>query len=115
MLLKIETQSCNDLQQLTSALRRPDISWLQENGRAASPQTCRLHVGHLTRNVNDAHIKEIFGTFGALKSVELAIDRVVNLPRGFAYVEFENRADAEKAKAHMHGGQLDGNVLRCEK
>ncbi len=80
--------------------------------RASSPQTCRLHVARLTRNVNEDHIKEIFGTFGTVKSVELAIDRVVNLPRGFAYVEFEERADAEKARMAMDGGQLDGNYLR---
>lgn len=38
--------------------------------------------------------------------------QVVNLPRGFAYVEFKEREDAEKARAHMDGGQLDGNVIR---
>lgn len=38
--------------------------------------------------------------------------QVVNLPRGFAYVEFANREDAERARSHMDGGQLDGNVLR---
>lgn len=57
-------------------------------------------------------MREVFGSFGPLKSVELAIDRAVNLPRGFAYVDFEAREDAVRAQAHMHGGQLDGNVLR---
>ena len=41
------------------------------------------------------------------------MDRVVGLPRGFAYVEYETRADAERAKLHMDGGQLDGNVITC--
>jgi len=48
----------------------------QANGRAASPQTCKLHVGHLTRNVNEAHIREIFAAFGPLAGVELAMDKV---------------------------------------
>ena len=39
--------------------------------------------------------------------------QTVNLPRGFAYVEYKTREDAEKARMHMDGGQLDGNVLRC--
>ncbi len=43
----------------------------------------------------------------------MAMDRVVGLPRGFAYVEYETRADAERAKLHMDGGQLDGNVITC--
>ena len=38
---------------------------------------------------------------------------MVDLPRGFAYVEYETRAEAEKAKLHMDGGQLDGNVITC--
>ncbi len=50
-----------------------------QDGGASEP--ARLHVGHLTRNITEEHVHEIFGTFGKLKSVELAIDRVVNLPR----------------------------------
>ncbi|KAI7839110.1 hypothetical protein COHA_007115 [Chlorella ohadii] len=73
---------------------------------AAEGGPTRLHVGHLTRNVTEAHVREIFGTFGKLRSVELAIDKVVNLPRGFAYVEFETRAAADKARGHMDGGQV---------
>ena len=47
----------------------------QANGRASSPVTTRLHLGHLTRNVTEEHIQEIFSTFGTLKSVELSIDK----------------------------------------
>jgi RNA recognition motif-containing protein len=80
----------------------------------AATKTTRLHIGRLTRNVTQEHIHEIFSTFGKLKSVEVAIDKVVNLPRGFAYVVYETRKDAEKARQYMDGGQLDGNVLRYE-
>jgi len=71
-----------------------------------------LHVGHLTRNVQAEHIQEIFSTFGTVKHVELAMDKAVNLPRGFAYVEFSKRSEAEDAQRLMDGGQLDGNQLR---
>ncbi|KAL6766810.1 SRS3 [Auxenochlorella protothecoides x Auxenochlorella symbiontica] len=74
----------------------------------------RLHVGHLTRNVTTAHVREIFGTFGELKEVEVAVDRAVNLPRGFAYVEYKSHEDAEKARDHMDGGQLDGNLVTVQ-
>lgn len=85
---------------------------MQENGLPDQPQTHRLHVGHLTRNVTEAHVREIFANFGTLKSVELALDKVVMLPRGFAYVEYETKEDAAQAKLHMDGGQLDGNIVR---
>ena len=71
-----------------------------------------MHVGHLTRNVQAEHIQEIFSTFGTVKHVELAMDKAVNLPRGFAYVEFSKRSEAEDAQRLMDGGQLDGNQLR---
>lgn len=84
---------------------------MQEN-TAPEAETSRLHVGHLTRNVQAEHIQEIFSTFGTVKHVELAMDKAVNLPRGFAYVEFSKRSEAEEAQRLMDGGQLDGNQLR---
>lgn len=86
-------------------------SVFQEN-KAPEAETSRLHVGHLTRNVQQEHIHEIFSTFGTVKHVELAMDKAVNLPRGFAYVELSKRSEAEEAQRLMDGGQLDGNQLR---
>lgn len=83
----------------------------QEN-KAPEAETSRLHVGHLTRNVQQEHIHEIFSTYGTVKHVELAMDKAVNLPRGFAYVELSKRSEAEEAQRLMDGGQLDGNQLR---
>lgn len=85
-----------------------------ERPRDLSPQsaTCRLHVANLTRNVTEAHVSEIFGLYGAIKAVELPIDRAVSLPKGFAYVEYESRADAEKARRYMDGGQIDGSTVK---
>ena len=34
---------------------------------AEEQQVTRLHVGRLTRNVTEAHVHEIFSTFGKLK------------------------------------------------
>lgn len=88
---------------------------VQENGRAASPadlrHKTRLTVTHLTRNVKEGHVREIFSNFGELKSVELALDRMLGLPRGYATVEFVLHEDAVKAQLHMDGGQLDGKIL----
>ena len=35
--------------------------------------------------------------------MEIAWDKKVNLPRGFAYVEFEKHDEAEKARISMDG------------
>ncbi|EEC12203.1 RNA binding protein, putative [Ixodes scapularis] len=76
------------------------------------PRPCKIHVGRLTRNVTRDHLLEIFGCYGTVKGVELPPDRTHgHLSRGFAYVEFENPADAERAMRHMDGGQIDGQEV----
>lgn len=35
----------------------------------------------------------------------------VNLPRGFAYVEYATKEEAEAARDHMDAAQVDGNVI----
>jgi RNA-binding protein with serine-rich domain 1 len=57
-------------------------------------------------------VREIFGAYGELKSCTLAVDERVQLPKGYAVVEFAQREDAERAKDYMDGGQLDGNVIQ---
>ncbi|KAE8706151.1 Serine/arginine-rich splicing factor SR45 [Hibiscus syriacus] len=77
--------------------------------RKTSPirESLVLYVDSLSRNVNE-------GNFGEVANVDLAMDRVLNLPRGYGYVEFKTRADAEKALLYMDGAQIDGNVVRAK-
>ena len=37
------------------------------DGAGEQDEVTRLHVGRLTRNVKEEHVREIFGTFGKLK------------------------------------------------
>ncbi|KAI8553140.1 hypothetical protein RHMOL_Rhmol06G0321700 [Rhododendron molle] len=84
--------------------------------RKPSPvlQSLELHVDQLSRNVNEAHLREIFSNFGDVVKVRLAMDSAVNLSKGYGYVEFKMRADAEKAQIYMDGAQIDGNVVRAK-
>ncbi|GKC80753.1 serine/arginine-rich splicing factor SR45 isoform X2 [Tanacetum coccineum] len=76
------------------------------------PESLVLHIGQLTRNVNENHLREIFGNFGEVVHVRLAMDPTVNLPRGSGYVEFKTRSGAEKGQLHMDGAQIDGKVVQ---
>eukprot|EP00002_Diphylleia_rotans_P022069 TRINITY_DN4314_c0_g3_i3.p1 TRINITY_DN4314_c0_g3~~TRINITY_DN4314_c0_g3_i3.p1 ORF type:complete len:169 (-),score=14.67 TRINITY_DN4314_c0_g3_i3:189-695(-) len=88
-----------------SADRRP------RRPRSPSPVK-ELTISDLSRNVTAEHLREIFSTFGPLRSVKRPMDTRVNLPRGYAYVEYESRADAEKARTAMDEGQIDGRVVK---
>ncbi|ELT89736.1 hypothetical protein CAPTEDRAFT_156845 [Capitella teleta] len=80
--------------------------------RSPTPRSCKVHVARLTRNVNKEHVTEIFSVYGTVKHVEMLVDRFhPEFCRGFAYVEYENADDAEKAVKHMDGGQIDGQEV----
>merc|ERR1719238_257944 len=78
-----------------------------------TPKTT-LQVSNLTRNCKEDHLKEIFGNFGKVMAVHLAIDKEVALPKGYGYVDYEHKDEADAALASMNGGQIDGNVIKIE-
>lgn len=72
----------------------------------------RIHLSRLTKNVNKAHLLEIFKSYGPIKNVEISTDRYhPHLSRGSAFLEFEKAEDAEKAIKYMDGGQIDGQEI----
>lgn len=75
------------------------------------PITRKIIVEKLTKNVTEAHIREIFGTYGKIESIHMPLNRRFNINRGLCYIEYDSATDADKAIANMHEGQLDGNVL----
>ncbi|KAL8429088.1 hypothetical protein ACSSS7_006795 [Eimeria intestinalis] len=77
-------------------------------------RSCTLNVSSLSRNVKESHLREVFGLYGVIRSCEIAIDKKADIPKGYAYVEFDSQREAENALRHLHGGVLDGKVLRVE-
>merc|ERR1711870_77710 len=61
-----------------------------------------LRISNLSRNVNEDHLREIFGNYGKIKEASLVIDKDVGIPTGFATVEFVSDHDAERAISHFN-------------
>jgi RNA recognition motif-containing protein len=57
----------------------------------------RLFVGNLPYDANEAEVREFFAQAGTVTFVHLPVDRETGRPRGFAFVEFAERAQAESA------------------
>ncbi|TGZ46562.1 hypothetical protein CRM22_011082 [Opisthorchis felineus] len=77
------------------------------------PPFTRILVEKLTRNINKAHITEIFSVWGKIHSVDMPPDRLhPEFSRSYAYVTFENPSSAADAVNFMNGGQIDGEVVR---
>ncbi|KAL1636525.1 hypothetical protein SLS56_001108 [Neofusicoccum ribis] len=80
----------------------------------AAPQpaaTAAIVVEKLTKNVNEDHLREIFGAYGRIQDLDMPINRQFMTNRGTAYIMYGDAPSAEAAIAHMHEAQLDGAVL----
>ncbi|XP_074248554.1 RNA-binding motif protein, Y chromosome, family 1 member B-like [Saimiri boliviensis] len=73
----------------------------------------RLCIGGLTREANEKMLKAVFGRHGPLSEVLLLKYRSGKC-RGFAFVAFENLADAEHATRDLNGKFLDGKAIKVE-
>jgi RNA recognition motif-containing protein len=62
----------------------------------------RLFVGNLAYDVTEADVRAHFAAVGPLSSLYLPMDRTTGKPRGFAFVEFSTRANAEDAMRRLH-------------
>ena len=57
----------------------------------------RLFVGNLAYSTTEADLRTYFGAVAPPSQVVLPVDRETGRPRGFAFVEFIDRAHAEQA------------------
>ena len=71
----------------------------------------RLFVGNLAYDVTEAELVEFFSASGKPLSVRLLTDRETGKPRGFAFVEFSDAAQAEEAIRRFHQQVFKGRPL----
>lgn len=71
----------------------------------------RLFVGNLSYATTEADLRTYFGTIAAPSQVVLPVDRETGRPRGFAFVEFQDRAHAEQAIQKFNGQVFNGRPL----
>ncbi|RMZ76687.1 hypothetical protein DV738_g4851, partial [Chaetothyriales sp. CBS 135597] len=71
----------------------------------------KIVVEKLTKNVTEAHLSEIFGSYGRIESIDLPLNRQFMTNRGTAYILYDHPSGSESAIAHMHEAQLDGAVI----
>jgi RNA recognition motif-containing protein len=71
----------------------------------------RLFVGNLSRDVTDAELRAAFEPFGTLTSAEVVKDKFGGGSKGFAFVEFADKAQAEAAIAGLHQKPFKGQSM----
>ena len=71
----------------------------------------RLFVGNLSYATTEADLRSYFSTVAAPSQVVLPVDRETGRPRGFAFVEFQDRGHAEAAIQKFNGQVFNGRPL----
>jgi cold-inducible RNA-binding protein len=71
----------------------------------------RLFVGNLPYSATEGDIRQHFGTVGDPMQVVIPTDRDTGRPRGFAFVDYDDRGVAERAIQQLHGQPFKGRPL----
>ena len=71
----------------------------------------RLFVGNLSYATTEADLRSYFGTIAPPSQVVVPVDRETGRPRGFAFIEFQDRAHAEQAIQRFNGQVFYGRPL----
>ncbi len=71
----------------------------------------KLYVGNLSYSTTEDDLRTLFAQAGTVKSVSLIKDRDSGRSKGFAFVEMETQAEAEKAIAQFNGSLLNERAI----
>ena len=70
-----------------------------------------IYVGNLSHDVTEEDLRQTFGDFGQVESVNIIKDRFSGESRGFGFVEMPSRKEAQSAIASLNGKNLKGRAM----
>lgn len=71
----------------------------------------KLFIGHLSSQVGERELEQLFGAYGAVRSAEVIMDRTTKQSKGFGFVEMESDQDAAAAIAALNGKEIEGKTV----
>ncbi|KAI9809685.1 MAG: Protein phosphatase PP2A regulatory subunit B [Sarcosagium campestre] len=72
------------------------------SGSANQPHSASLYVGELEPSVTEAMLFELFSSIGQVASIRVCRDAVTRRSLGYAYVNYNNTADGERALEELN-------------
>ena len=70
-----------------------------------------IYIGNLPYTATETEISELFAQHGTVHSVKLITDRDTGRPRGFGFVEMDDKEALTSIEA-LNGADLGGRALR---
>lgn len=72
-----------------------------------------LRVTNLSEDATEADLWELFARFGRVNRIYVGKDQDTGLCKGFAFVSFDDKAEAMKAMAKIDRLPYDNQLLSC--
>lgn len=73
-----------------------------------------LRVTNISEETSEDDLRELFGMYGRIKRCYLAKDRETGRGRGFAFISFQDRREAQHAMEKLQGHGYDHLILKIE-
>ncbi|KAF4304140.1 E3 ubiquitin-protein ligase pub1 [Botryosphaeria dothidea] len=92
------------------------VNWAYQSNNQPKEDTSNhfhIFVGDLSNEVNDEVLLQAFSAFGAVSEARVMWDMKTGRSRGYGFVAFRERSDAEKALSSMDGEWLGSRAIRC--
>lgn len=77
-------------------------------------QDASLRITNLSEDVREGDLQSLFGHYGRLQRVYLAKDQTTGASRGFAFVTYYDKTDAQRAIDKLHGHGYDNLILQVQ-
>jgi RNA recognition motif-containing protein len=71
----------------------------------------KLYVGNLPFDTDEEQVRELFSTYGEVRSIDMINDRDTGRFRGFCFVAMDN-AEADAATQALNGYSFNGRPLK---
>jgi cold-inducible RNA-binding protein len=71
-----------------------------------------IFVRNLDATTTEMQLKDLFATYGSVETITIVKDRDTNRPRGFAFVEMPDAAEAKAAIESLNGFRLNDRAMR---
>ena len=71
-----------------------------------------IFVRNLDPTTTEAQLRDLFAAYGSVETITVVKDRDTNGPRGLAFVEMTNTAEARTAIESLNGFVLNDRAMR---
>jgi len=85
-----------------------------EKGGGKGGEEASLRITNLSEDVKEGDLQELFGQCGRLNRVFLGKDLATGQSKGFAFITYYNREDAQKAIKKLHGHGYDNLIMQVQ-